>query len=367
MTGKLPILDLGPQYRSIESEVHTAITRVLESGSFIMGPDVAEFEKEAADFLGARHAIGLNSGTDALFLALRALGIGPGDEVITTPFTFFATAEAISHVGATPVFVDIDEASFNIDPAAVDAAITPRTRAVIPVHLYGRPVDMTALMAVASAAGIAVVEDCAQSFGARYQGRQTGTIGAVGTFSFFPSKNLGAYGDAGMLTTDDDAVAEQVRMLRVHGARKKYFNEVVGYNSRLDTLQAAILRVKLPHVEEWNAGRRRVAARYGELLAAVPGVVAPAVSDGHVFHQYTIRVLDGRRAAVEGVLTEAGIATMLYYPVPVHHLPLYRDAAPTLPIAERLSNEVLSLPIWPELDDADIVRVVDVVAGALRS
>jgi dTDP-4-amino-4,6-dideoxygalactose transaminase len=269
-TREIPILDLRPQYESLKDEMHAAITRVLESGAFIMGPDVAAFEQEAAAYLGVKHAIGLNSGTDALFIALRALGIGPGDEVITTPFTFFATAEAISHVGATPVFVDANEQTFNIDPDLIEAKITERTKAIIPVHLYGRPSDMGKIMAIANKHNLKVIEDCAQSFGATYQaqcnrcdgscdssqhhGKQTGTIGHVGAYSFFPSKNLGAYGDGGMIATNDDGIAEQARMLRVHGSRKKYYNEVVGYNSRLDTIQAAILRVKLPYVDAWNTG-----------------------------------------------------------------------------------------------------------------
>src|SRR5690606_6955787 len=258
---------------------------------FIGGPEVDSFEKEAAAYLGAKHAVGVNSGTDALVIALRALGVGAGDEVITTPFSFFATAESISNVGAEPVFVDVDEATFNI---------APRTMAILPAHLYGRPADMDALMAVAERHGLKVVEDCAQSFGARYRGsRQTGTIGHVGAYSFFPSKNLGAYGDGGLIATDDDHIAEQARMLRAHGSKRKYHNEVLGYNSRLDALQAAFLRVKLPHVDAWNDGRRATARRYGELLADVPGVVTPQVVNGHVFHQYTVRLLGADRDQVQ--------------------------------------------------------------------
>jgi dTDP-4-amino-4,6-dideoxygalactose transaminase len=371
---KLPILDLGPQLEAIRTDIYAAIERVVESGAFIMGPDVAAFESEVGDHLGTPHAIGLNSGTDALFLALRALNIGPGDEVITTPFTFFATAEAISHVGATPVFVDVDE-DFNISAGAIERAITEKTRAIIPVHLYGRPAKMNAIMSLAKAHNLKVVEDCAQSFGATYQNDdacpgctstcqltgknvQTGTIGDIGTFSFFPSKNLGAYGDGGLATTADDELAATMKMLRVHGAKKKYFNEVVGYNSRLDTLQAAILRVKLPYITKWNEGRRTAASSYGERLADVSSVIAPDVSAGHVFHQYTIRVTNGRRDALQKGLESDGISTMLYYPVAVHHLPLYRANAPVLPMAEQLSTEVLSLPIWPELEIDQIDRVV---------
>jgi dTDP-4-amino-4,6-dideoxygalactose transaminase len=382
-TREIPILDLRPQYESLKDEMHAAITRVLESGAFIMGPDVAAFEQEAAAYLGVKHAIGLNSGTDALFIALRALGIGPGDEVITTPFTFFATAEAISHVGATPVFVDANEQTFNIDPDLIEAKITPRTKAIIPVHLYGRPSDMGKIMAIANKHNLKVIEDCAQSFGARYLGqcngcdgscnpsehlgKQTGTIGHVGAYSFFPSKNLGAYGDGGMIATNDDSIAEHARMLRVHGSRKKYYNEVVGYNSRLDTIQAAILRVKLPHVDAWNAARREVARQYNELLAGIEGIVTPEIAPGHVFHQYTVRITKGSRDEVQKKLAAAGIGTMVYYPVPQDQLPLYKGQYPQYPISDRLAQEVLSLPIWPELDKQIQDEVVHAVIQQLEA
>jgi dTDP-4-amino-4,6-dideoxygalactose transaminase len=365
-TRDIPILDLRPQYESLKDEMHAAITRVLESGAFIMGPDVAAFEQEAAAYLGVKHAIGLNSGTDALFIALRALGIGPGDEVITTPFTFFATAEAISHVGATPVFVDANVNTFNIDPDLIEAKITSRTKAIIPVHLYGRPSDMGKIMGIANKHNLKVIEDCAQSFGAKYQGqcngcdgncgssehtgKHTGTIGHVGTYSFFPSKNLGAYGDGGMLATNDDAIADHARMLRVHGSRKKYYNEVVGYNSRLDTIQAAILRVKLPHVDAWNSARNEVARQYNELLAGVEGIITPELASGHVFHQYTVRITKGSRDEVQKKLAAAGIGTMVYYPVPQDQLPLYKGLHPENPVSDRLAQQALSLPIWPEIE-----------------
>jgi dTDP-4-amino-4,6-dideoxygalactose transaminase len=384
-TREIPILDLRPQYESLKDEMHAVITRVLESGAFIMGPDVAAFEQEAAAYLGVKHAIGLNSGTDALFIALRALGIGPGDEVITTPFTFFATAEAISHVGATPVFVDANEQTFNIDPDLIEAKITPRTKAIIPVHLYGRPSDMGKIMAIANKHNLKVIEDCAQSFGAQYHGqcngcdgtcnpsehlgKQTGTIGHVGAYSFFPSKNLGAYGDGGMIATNEDAIAEHARMLRVHGSRKKYYNEVVGYNSRLDTIQAAILRVKLPHVDAWNAARREVARQYNELLAGIEGIVTPEIAPGHVFHQYTVRITKGSRDEVQKKLAAAGIGTMVYYPVPQDQLPLYKGTYPSYPVSDGLAREVLSLPIWPELDldlQHDISRELKVICEAKK-
>ena len=382
-TREIPILDLRPQYESLKDEMHAAIIRVLESGAFIMGPDVAFFEQEAAAYLGVKHAIGLNSGTDALFIALRALGIGPGDEVITTPFTFFATAEAISHVGATPVFVDANEQTFNIDPDLIEAKISERTKAIIPVHLYGRPSDMGKIMAMANKHNLKVIEDCAQSFGARYHGecngydgscnpsehlgKQTGTIGHVGAYSFFPSKNLGAYGDGGMLATNDDNIAEHARMLRVHGSRKKYYNEVVGYNSRLDTIQAAILRVKLPHVDAWNAARREVARGYNELLAGVEGIVTPEIAPGHVFHQYTVRITKGSRDEVQKKLTAAGIGTMVYYPVPQDQLPLYKGQYASYPVSDGLAREVLSLPIWPELDKQIQNEVVHAVKQQLEA
>ena len=375
---KIPILDLSPQYQSLKPEIYAAIDRVLESGQFIMGPDVKQFEQEVATYLGVKHAIAVNSGTDALVIGLRAMGIGSGDEVITTPFSFFATAESISSVGATPIFVDIDPKTFNIDPAKIKDKITSRTKAIMPVHLYGNPAAMTQIIEIAQAHGLKVIEDCAQSFGARYAGicsgcdgacsetlrstitgKMTGTIGDVGAYSFFPSKNLGAYGDGGLIATNDDAIADLARMLRVHGAKKKYHNEIIGYNSRLDTLQAAILRVKLPHIDEWNSGRRRVASLYTELLADIPEVVAPEVVSGHVFHQYTIRIVKGDRDKVASDLAAKGISTMIYYPIPQDQLPIYAGKYPANPISDQLGTQVLSLPIWPELEESNIKKIVD--------
>ena len=362
---KIPVLDLTPEVEELWEDLQAAIARVLRSGQFILGPEVEAFEREVAEYLGVKHAIGVNSGTDALVLSLRALGIGPGDEVITTPFTFFATAEAVHLVGATPVYVDIDPESFNLDPKRIEEAITPRTRAILPVHLYGRPAEMDAILAVARAYGLKVIEDTAQAFGAVVGGRKAGTLGDVGAFSFFPSKNLGAYGDGGLVVTDDDEVAERVRMLRAHGSRTKYFNEVIGYNSRLDALQAAILRVKLPHIDHWNAARRLVARRYNALLEGVPGIVIPDVQEGYVFHQYTIRVLDGKRDAVRRFLADRGIATMVYYPVPLHRLPVYSTPPGEFPEAERAASEVLSLPIWPKLPPAVLHEVAYAVREAV--
>ena len=358
----IPMLDLGPQVETHWEELNRAIQGVLRSTRFILGPEEQAFEQEAAHFLGTRHAIGCNSGTDALFLSLRALGIGPGDEVITTPFTFFATAEAISHVGATPVFVDVDRATMNLDPALIERAITPRTRALLPVHLFGRPCELGAMLDLASRYRLKLVEDCAQSFGARYRGRATGTLGHMGCYSFFPSKNLGAYGDGGLIATDDDVLADSVRALRSHGSRKKYHNEAVGYNSRLDELQAAILRVKLPHLETWNADRVRVARNYQRLLAGHPGLELPEVVEGHVFHQYTVRV-SGNRDRLQARLAEQGVETMVYYPVPCHRLKLYLDSHGHVacPNAERLCAEVISLPIWPEMAEAQQAEVARVL------
>jgi len=364
-TRNIPILDLTPEIEALWDELNAAFQRVMRSGQFIGGPEVEAFEREAAAYLGVEHAIGVNSGTDALVIALRALGIGPGDEVITTPFSFFATAESISNVGAEPVFVDIDERTFNIDPTKIEAAITPRTKAILPVHLYGRPADMDAIAAIAERHGLKVIEDCAQSFGATWRGRKTGTIGDAGAYSFFPSKNLGAFGDAGLIATNDGDIAQRARMLRAHGSKRKYHNELLGYNSRLDALQAALLRAKLPHVDAWNEGRRVAAKRYGELIADVPGVTTPEIVDGHVFHQYTIRIQDADRDTVQRRLTEAGIGTMVYYPVPQDRLPVYRGKEGRCPISDTLARQVLSLPIGPTIPPEHQERVAEELRRSL--
>ncbi len=364
---RIPMLDLPAEHAPYREELSEAIEAVLAHGQFIHGPEVGAFETEVARYLEVPHAIGCNSGTDALVLSLRALGIGPGDEVVTTAWTFFATAESISAVGATPLFVDIDEATFNLDADQVAAAMSARTKAVIPVHLYGQPADLDPLSAIASEHGVAVVEDTAQAFGATYGDRQAGTAGTCGTYSFFPSKPLGGMGDGGLVVTADDAVADRVRILRVHGARRRYANEMVGYNSRLDTLQAAVLRVKLRRVDDANKARQRVAQQYDERFAGVEGIVAPFVAPGrtHVYHVYTLRIPGGRRDAVRAALERRGIASMVYYPVPVHRLPVYAADAPTLPRAERAASEVLSLPISPVLDEGAVDEVADTVIGAL--
>lgn len=363
----IPMLDLNPEIDMLWDEINAAIQGVLRSTRFIMGPEVQALEAEVTEYLGVEHAVGVNSGTDALVIALRALDIGAGDEVITTSFTFFATGESISIVGATPVFVDVDPQTFNLDVSKVEAAITANTKAIMPVHLYGHAVDMDALMTIAEKHDIAVVEDTAQAFGGGYRGHKLGTIGHIGAYSFFPSKNLGAYGDAGMLVTNDAAIAETARKLRAHGSLKKYQNEILGYNSRLDAMQAAILRVKLPHVPEFNKGRQIVASRYHEMLSDINGVVIPLAADyaDHVYHQYTVRILDGKRDAVREALAEQQVSTMIYYPVPMHQLPVYSDINVTLPMTEQLATEALSLPIWPQMPEETQQRVVDALRQAM--
>ncbi len=364
----IPLLDLTPEIEMLWDELNAAFQSVLRSGRFIMGPQVHAFEAQVAEYLNVKHAVALNSGTDALVIGLRALGIGPGDEVITTPFSFFATAEAISLIGAVPVFVDIDAQTYNLDVTLIEEKITPRTRAIVPVHLYGHAADMAPILELAERHNLKVLEDTAQGFGGEYRGLKLGAIGDAGAFSFFPSKNLGAYGDAGMLVTDDGSVAEMARKLRTHGSLKKYHNEIPGYNSRMDTLQAAILQVKLPHIQAFNDGRRRVAAAYRDLLHDVPGLVLPVEASYacHVYHQYTVRITIGRRDAVQRGLREAGIATQVYYPVPLHRLPVYSALNYRLPAAEQAAEEVLSLPIWPQMPAEAQERVASTLRMLLR-
>ena len=348
-----------------------AVQDVIQSGQFITGPNVRAFESEVATYLGARHAVSLNSGTDALVIALKSLGIGPGDEVITTPFTFFATAEAICQVGATPVFADIQETTYNLDPSAIEPLITSRTKAILPVHLFGLSADMVKIMEIANRHGLKVVEDVAQAFGGELCGRKLGTFGDAGCFSFFPTKNLGAYGDGGLLVTNDDDVALAARKLRTHGGINKYRNEMLGYNSRLDEIQAAILRVKLPYIDRWNDNRRRIAGIYREALHDLDLLVQPVESPNsrHVYHQFTIRVLGGMRNALKARLEELGVSTMIYYSAPVHKLPvfegLYDDVR--LEKAERLADEVLSLPIWPLMPQHYLEQTIDAIRTAVRA
>ncbi len=368
---RIPLLDLRPEIQEQWDELVEAMTGVLRSGTFILGPNVEAFEREAAAFLGCRHAVGVNSGTDALALALRALGVGPGDEVVTSPFTFVATAEAIVQAGAMPVFADIDPLTHNLDPARVEAAVTRRTRAVVPVHLYGRSAPVAELREMAAARNLVVVEDAAQAFGARVDGdgdgRRVGTIGDAGAFSFFPSKALGGFGDGGMVASDDEQVAARVRRLRAHGAGRKHHSTEIGCNSRLDEIQAALLRVRLPRVDALAEMRRDVARRYDAALAGVPGVVIPADGPGAVVCLYTIRVEGGRRPAVAAALSAVGIASAVYYPVPLHRLPPFAGGDNVCPEADRASAEVLSLPLWPSMPPAAVDEVVDTIAAALRS
>ena len=358
----IPILDLTRQYAGLKAEIDAAAQAVFASGTFINGPQCHAFETEFATYVGASNAVGLNSGTDALHLGLRALGVGPGDEVITSPFTFVATTEAIGMVGARPVFVDIDPESFNIDASLIEAAITSRTRALIPIHLYGRPAPMLEIMEIARKYRLSVVEDCAQAVGAHIGGKPVGSFGDVGAFSFFPSKNLGAYGDGGIAVTSRPELAARLRSLRAHGGRVKYHHEELGVNSRLDELQAAILRVKLPHLDEWIEARGMAAERYSRALSHVVDVPIAAPGTRHVFHQYTLRVKD--RDGVQARLTDSGVQTMVYYPVPLHLQEVHRDlgyGAGAFPNAEAAAREVLSLPMFPELverEQAEVVRAV---------
>ena len=357
------MVDLKGQYLSLQDEIDSAVLQALGETRFILGPNVQAFDAECAEYLGVRHAISCGSGTDALQLALHAAGIQPGDEIITSAFTFIATAEAIRYLGAVPVFVDIQPHSFNLDPAAVAAAITPRTRAILPVHLFGQPADMDELLALAADNDLLLIEDCAQSFGSRYRGRMTGSIGASGAFSFFPSKNLGCYGDGGMVTSNDDDIAAQIRMLRNHGSSRQYHHDVIGYNSRLDELQAVILRIKLKHIDAYNCERLRVARQYNERLAD-SALQTPLIPDDrdHVFHQYTL-LCDDRDALRERVLA-AEIACAVYYPIPLHRQKAFADTAqPSLPVTEATAQRCLSLPIFPEMTGEQVDQVCEAVLG----
>jgi dTDP-4-amino-4,6-dideoxygalactose transaminase len=361
----IPMVDLQGQYRALEAELKPAVESVMASGAYVNGPDTKQFTQEFAAFLQAGHAVPCANGTDALHIALRSLDIGPGDEVITSTFTFIASAGTISLTGATPVFADIEDDSFNLDPAAVEAAVTPRTRAIVPVHLYGRPANMDRIMEISRKHKLAVVEDCAQAAGATYKGKMVGTIGTIGCFSFYPSKNLGCYGDGGMIVTGDAQLAERMRATCDHGSRERYYHDTVGFNSRLDSVQAAILRIKLRHLKTWNEGRRAAARMYGEALAS-SGVRLPQESADsvHVYHQYTIR--HSERDRIQQQLQKAGIASAIYYPVPLHLQKTYASLGHSrgaFPVAEKATAEVLSLPMYPELTR----ELIDRVAGEVRA
>ncbi|MBE3576165.1 MAG: DegT/DnrJ/EryC1/StrS family aminotransferase [Limnochordales bacterium] len=368
----VPMLDLREEYRLIAPEIDRAVQQVLASGRYILGEEVSAFEAEAAEYLKVKHAVGCASGTDALLLSLMALGIGPGDEVITTPFSFFATAAVISRLGAIPVFADIDPRTFNLSPHAAAELITPRTRAIIPVHLFGQPAELNALRELADRHGLFLVEDAAQAFGARWQGRPVGGWGDVAAFSFYPTKNLGAAGDGGLVTTNDDELARRIRILRQQGvSSSRYCHELMGVNSRLDEIQAAILRVKLAHLEDWNARRNQIAHRYTQvlqdLLGCQPPFVAPAAT--HIYHQYTLRT--PYRDELREFLAVAGVETAIYYPLLLPDQPVYqRGGYPfrcgPLIEARRASREVLSLPIFPYLREEQVERVVTAITSFFR-
>lgn len=364
----VPMVDLKIQYEAIKEEINNAVLSVLQSAHFILGPHGKALEEEVAAYHGVKHAVAVASGTDALHLALLAAGIKRGDEVITTPFTFIATAEAASYIGAVPVFTDIDPDTFNMDLSRIEAAITKKTKAILPVHLFGQPVDMDGLMRIAKKHGLKVIEDCAQSFGAEFRGEKTGVFGEFGCFSFFPSKNLGGYGDGGMVITNDPKLAERLLSLRNHGSHMRYYHDEIGFNSRLDELQAAILRIKFKHIDEYNRLRRNNALLYNKYLAT-PGIQTPSEQNGakHVFHQYTIKVKN--RDAVKKKLDEEKItSSMIYYPVPLHLQAAYKDLGMgpgSLPKAEQAAQEVLSLPMYPELTETQIKQVAEAVKRAL--
>ncbi len=364
---KVPLLDLAAQYASIKPEIDAALDRVVASQRFVLGPVVQACEEAVADYVGSAHGIGVSSGTDALLVALMAEDIGPGDEVITTPFSFFATAGAIARVGATPVFVDIDPVTFNIDPGGLEDRITARTRAILPVHLFGQMAEMAPIMEIARRRGLAVIEDAAQAIGARHDGHSAGASGHYGCFSFYPTKNLSGYGDGGMVVTNDPARAEKLRALRVHGETTPYHHRFVGGNFRLDALQAAVIHTKLPHLDRWTDARIANAGLYQSLLGDASALALPhALTDRHVFNQYVVRVAD--RDRVQARLTAAGIGTAIYYPVPLHLQECFAELGyrpGDLPNAERAAKEVLALPIFPELRAEQIRHVaqnlVDIV------
>jgi len=364
----IPMVNLKAQYAEIKDEVERGLSETIENCAFILGPNVAAFERETATYLGVKHAIGVASGTDALHLALIAEGIGAGDEVITTSFTFIATAEAIKYVGAIPVFVDIDPKTFNICPDAIAKAITPKTKAIMPVHLFGQPADMTRIMALCEQHNLKLIEDCCQSFGASINGKQTGSIGHSAGYSFFPSKNLGAFGDGGLVVTNSDETAEIIKQLRNHGSKVRYYHDIIGYNSRLDEMQAVILRPKLKRIDQYNAARRRVAHLYSELMADLP--LTTPYEDGlgiHVYHQYTL--LCDRRDEVMAALQAKQIGCSVYYPVPLHQQNVFKEdcAGVSLPVTESVAARCFSLPICSHLSDEQIREIVAVIRGVLSN
>jgi dTDP-4-amino-4,6-dideoxygalactose transaminase len=366
---RLPLVDLRAQHASIAAEVQAALDRVISNTDFILGADVAGFETEFAQYCEAAHCVGLDSGMSALELGMRAMGIGPGDEVITPAGSFIASSSAISFTGATPVWVDVDARTYNIDPDLIEAAITPRTRAIMAVHLYGQPADMDRILDIGRRHGLPVIEDACQSHGARYKGRRTGSMGVFAAFSFYPAKNLGAYGDAGALTTNDAELAEKVRMMRNYGQRAKYDHVYLAWNRRLDTIQAAVLRVKLRHLDGWNQARRTVASLYAELLQESGAGLPYASADSeHVYHLYVVRVEERER--VQRELAAGGVSTGIHYPVPIHLQEAYRGTGfgrGSFPVTESAAERVLSLPMYPELTEAGVRRVAAALAQAVSA
>lgn len=366
---KIPLLDLQAQLATIREEVRAAVDRVLDGGQYIMGPEVKSFEEEVAQYVGVKHAIGVANGTDALLLALDAAGIGPGDEVITTPFTFFASAEVVSRLGATPVFVDIDPKTYNINVEKIEEKITEKTKAIIPVHIFGQPVNMDEIMELAKKYHLFVLEDAAQAMGSEYKGKKIGNLGHAATYSFFPTKNLGGYGDGGMIVTNDDELAQKVRILRVHGSNPKYYHSMIGYNSRLDALQAAILRIKLRYLDQWNEGRRQKAALYNELLADTPLVTPYHAPDRkHIYHLYIVQAEE--RDGLMQYLKENGIASGVYYPVPLHQQEVYQSlgyAEGSLPVSEYMAKRTFALPLYAELEDETIHQIADTIKAYYRN
>ncbi len=370
----IPLCDLTLQYRRLETQVVDAVARVLASGQVILGPEVAALEEEVAAYCRSAHGVGCASGTDALLLALHGLGVGPGDEVILPPFTFFASAGAVCRTGAKPVFADIDPATYNLDPLQVESKITDRTRAIMPVHLYGQCADMEPLRQIAERHGVPIVEDAAQAIGAEYDGRRAGSLGAAGCFSFYPSKNLGTYGDAGLVVTDDARLAARMACLRVHGMEPKYYHKEIGWNARLDAVQAAILRVKLPYLEEWTRGRQDAAARYDALIeeSRLTNFLSRPLRRAnrrHVFNQYVVRVADGMRDALVKHLKADGIGCEIYYPVPLHRqecLAHLGYGEGSFPASEEASRCVLALPMFPEITVGQQRRAVQSCAAFLR-
>lgn len=350
---KIPPVDLACQYEQIAQEANEAVLNVLSSGRYINGPVVIDFEEKFSQYVGVSQTVSCASGTDALYLSLRALDIGIGDEVITSPFTFIATAEAITHSGAEPVFIDIDPETFNLNPELLETAITPKTKAIIPVHLYGKPVDMTRVMEIAKRHNLFVIEDCAQATGAHWNGQRVGSFGDLGCFSFFPTKNLGGCGDGGAISTNNKELAKAMRELKEHGSSKRYHHENIGINSRLDAIQAAILRIKLAYLDQSNKVRRNIADYYNQLLKNVPGIVLPLdIAGGHVWNQYTIRVIKDSRDSLRERLENSGVIAMVYYPIPLHLQPVYQNLGykeGSLPITEKICSQVLSLPMYPGL------------------